>query len=70
MNKDYTVYRERFYERYWDTKANDEWYSQSLSLRAWITAKKVMHFYLDMAALCVGLAGTLVVFNARSKKRV
>jgi hypothetical protein len=27
MNKDYSIYRERYYERYWDTKSNDEWYS-------------------------------------------
>ena len=27
MNKHYNVYRERYYERYWDTKTNDKWYS-------------------------------------------
>ena len=27
LNKDYYVYRERYYEKYWDTKANHEYYS-------------------------------------------
>ena len=27
MNEKYTVYRERYYERYWDTHENDLWYS-------------------------------------------
>ena len=67
MNKDYQVYRERYYERYWDTKANDEWYSQSMKTRAWITFKKVGEFYTDLALLCFGLSGSLVLLNARTK---
>lgn len=41
INKDYHVYRERYYEKYWDTKVNHEYYSQPMSTRAWITLKKV-----------------------------
>jgi hypothetical protein len=70
MNKDYNVYRERYYERYWDTKANDEWYSQSLKTRAWITFKKVGEFYLDLSLLCFGLSGILVCLNAKTKASV
>ena len=27
MNENYNIYRERYYERYWDTKANHDYYS-------------------------------------------
>ena len=41
QNEKYQMYRARFEDRYWDTKANDEYYSQPQSTRAWITLKKV-----------------------------
>jgi hypothetical protein len=66
INKDYYVYRERFYERYWDTKENHEWYSQPVSTRAWITLKKVSEFFADISLLLL-LGGAFVVFNARNK---
>lgn len=69
MNKNYTVYRERFYEKYWDTKENDAYFSQSLSTRAWITLKKVMHFCGDSAALWLGMASIFVVFNALNQSK-
>ncbi len=70
INKDYFVYRERYYEKYWDKKQNHEYFSQPLSTRAWITFKKVIEFYSDLALLCLGLAGALVVFNARGRAQM
>lgn len=32
----YIKYRERYYEKYWDTKENHGYYQQPLSTRAWI----------------------------------
>ena len=69
VNKDYFVYRERYYEKYWDTKANAEYYSQPLRVRAWITLKKVTQFYWDFAVLWLGVTGLLVLINARSRKQ-
>ena len=69
LNKDYFVYRERYYEKYWDTKANHEYYSQPLSTRAWITLKKVTQFYFDFMILWLGFGGFLVLFNARSQSK-
>lgn len=69
LNKDYFVYRERYYEKYWDTKANHEYYSQPLSTRAWITLKKVTQFYFDFMILWLGVGGFLVLFNARSQSK-
>ena len=31
MNKNYNIYRERYYEHYWDTKENHAYYSLPLS---------------------------------------
>lgn len=36
MNQKYYVYKERYYERFWDTKDNHDYYSQPLSTRMWI----------------------------------
>jgi hypothetical protein len=69
VNKDYHVYRERYYEKYWDTKANHEYYSQSMSTRAWIVLKKVFDFYSDFALLWLGLATCLVMFNAKGRRK-
>ena len=69
VNKDYFVYRERYYEKYWDTKANSEYYSQPLRVRAWITLKKVTQFYWDFAVLWLGVTGLLILINARSRKQ-
>jgi hypothetical protein len=70
MNEKWNVYREQFYERYWDTKENAEYYSRPASTRAWITIKKVISFYSDFAVLWLICAGCFVLFNAhvRSKK--
>ena len=36
-NKDkYIKYRERYYEKYWDTKENHAYYQQPASTRTWI----------------------------------
>ena len=63
----YNVYNERYYARYWDTKDNAAYYSQSFSKRAWITFKKVTSFYKDSALLSGLFAGMFVVFNAWSR---
>lgn len=70
LNEKWHVYREQTYDRYWDTKANAEYYSQPMATRAWITFKKVIDFYRDFFILWLILAGGFVVFNAlvRSKK--
>ena len=70
MNEKWHVYKEQYFERYWDTKQNAEYYSQPTSTRAWITLKKVISFYKDFAALWLLSAGFFVVYNAhvRSKK--
>ena len=59
----YNAYCERYYERYWDTKDNDAYYSQPLTKRAWITFKKVTSFYADCALLLFGGA-LFLLFNA------
>lgn len=69
MNKDYNIYRERYYERYWDTKANDEWYSQSMSVRAWIVFKKVSEFFWDLSLFWLGLVPCLLLVNARFRRQ-
>ena len=70
MNKDYNMYRERYYERYWDTKENDRFYSLPANQRAWITFKKVSEFWGDFAVLWLGALPLFIFFNAnnRSKK--
>lgn len=70
MNEKWHVYKEQYFERYWDTKTNAEYYSQPTSTRAWITLKKVISFYKDFATLWLLSAGFFVIYNAhvRSKK--
>mmetsp|Transcript_1020 Transcript_1020/g.1008 ORF Transcript_1020/g.1008 Transcript_1020/m.1008 type:complete len:119 (+) Transcript_1020:106-462(+) len=38
----YNKYRERYYEGYWDTKENHEYYSKPLSERTWLQFKKIV----------------------------
>ena len=62
----YIKYRERYYEKYWDTKENHGYYQQPLSTRAWIQLKKVSGFYVDMLVVW-GLVATLfVLYNAHT----
>ncbi|CDW81706.1 UNKNOWN [Stylonychia lemnae] len=62
----YIRYRERFYENYWDTKENSEYYQQPARTRAWITLKKVTSFYWDFAIIWGAFAALFVVFSARN----
>ena len=70
MNKNYNMYRERFYERYWDTKENHAYYSLPTSERAWLTFKKVSDFWTDFWILWLGCLPIFLLYNAsqRSKK--
>ena len=62
----YNKYRERYYEAYWDTKDNHDYYSQSALTRAWITLKKVISFYYDFALVWGAFALLFVLYNAHT----
>ena len=58
-----------YYEGYWDSKANDMYYSQPISTRAWLTLKKVGWFYRDTFVIW-GVFGTfLVLHSAKSTSK-
>lgn len=66
-NKDkYIKYRERYYEKYWDTRENHAYYQQPATTRTWIQLKKVMTFYSDLAVLWGLFAAGLVLYNAQT----
>lgn len=69
MNENWHVYKEQVFERYWDTKANAEYYSQPMSTRAWITFKKVTSFYQDFLILWLFSAGGFVLYNAHIRRK-
>lgn len=62
----YIKYRERYYENYWDTVENSEYYSQPATKRAWITLKKVMCFYWDFALIWGVLGALFVAYSAQT----
>lgn len=70
-HKDKYVQFREFYaeENYWDTRANSAYYSQPASTRAWLTMKKVMSFYWDLALIWGGFALIFVVYNASSTSK-
>ena len=69
QNENYILYRERFDERYWDTKANSEYYEQPLGTRAWLTFKKVKQFYKDSVFLWLGICSVFVIYNAYNQSK-
>ena len=69
MNKDYNMYRERFYERYWDTRENHAWYSLPVSTRAWLTLRKVREFWSDCWPLWLCALPLFLLFNASHRSR-
>lgn len=55
---------DRYYEGYWDSKANHLYYSQSAAKRAYLSFKKVSAFYLDISPIIlVALACT--IYNSK-----
>ena len=65
MNKNYNVYKERYTERYWDSRENHFWYSLPVSTRAWLTLKKVSDFWLDCWPIWLAVLPVLLIFNAK-----
>lgn len=67
MNKNYNLYRSRYYERYWDTHDNHAWYSLPMSQRAWLTFKQVSDFWQDCALLWLLVLPCFLIFNAKKR---
>ena len=55
---------ERFYEGYWDSKANHLYYSQSKTTRLYLNIKKVGLFYFHLSPLLV-IALLASLYNAK-----
>ena len=69
MNRDYNIYRERYDQRYWDTKDNHAYYSLPVTTRAWLTLKRVSAFWGHFTPLWLGAAPLLLLFNAKNRSK-
>jgi hypothetical protein len=60
---------DKYVEGYWDSKANDLYWSQSTLSRTWLQIKKVGDFYRDIAVLWALLGGLCLFFNAKQTSK-